>query len=142
MDTEIKIKNPGDVSAKVSEVSVCFETYTTIVRESVQQLLKMSSIVSETKEAIILRKRGLYTAIEQAKRMDDSEIKERHLRGLQLKLQKNEDQERLVNNNDDEFMKIIQDMENLVQESASISENGRVLFLKIQRLIDQLIEVM
>lgn len=138
MNDTIQLNNPQEVLAYISREAELLNRYAELVQQEANGLSSLENLVTETMQLVNSRKRGLYVAIEQTKRQDDSDAKQQALRGLQKKMEKFEDQARIISQCNDVLISIRQDSASMVKDSASISDTSRILSTKIQQLIERI----
>lgn len=140
MDNTIQLNNPQEVLAYISRESELLNQYAELASQEAKELSSLENLVTETMQLVNSRKRGLYVAIEQTKRQDDSDAKQQALRGLQQKMEKYEDQARIISQCNDDLISIRQDYASIVKDATSISDTSRILSTKIQQLIERIID--
>lgn len=140
MNDTIQLNNPQEVLAYISREAELLNQYAELVQQEAKALSSLENLVTETMQLVNSRKRGLYVAIEQTKRQDDSDAKQQALRGLQKKMDKCEEQARIISQCNDDLISIRQDSASMSKDAASISDTSRILSMKIQRLIERIID--
>ena len=140
MSDNIQLNNPQEVLAYISRESELLKQYAELASQEAKELSSLENLVAETMQLVNSRKRGLCVAIEQTKRQEDSDAKQQALRGLQKKLDEYESQARIINQCNDDLISIRQDYMSLVKDSSSISDTAMVLSVKIQQLIERIID--
>lgn len=140
MDNTIQLNNPQEVLAYISRESELLNQYAELASQEAKELSSLENLVTETMQLVNSRKRGLYVAIEQTKRQEDSEAKQQALRGLQKKMEKYEDQARIISQCNDDLISIRQDYASIVKDATSISDTSKILSTKIQQLIERIID--
>ena len=142
MGDTIQLNNPQEVLAYISRESELLNQYAELASQEAKELSSLENLVTETMQLVNSRKRGLYVAIEQTKRQDDSEAKQQALRGLQKKMERCEDQARIISQCNDDLISIRQDYASIVKDATSISDTSKILSTKIQQLIEKIIEAL
>ena len=140
MDDTIQLNNPQEVLAYISRESELLNQYAELASQESKELSSLENLVTETMQLVNSRKRGLYVAIEQTKTQDDSEAKQQALRGLQKKMERCEDQARIISQCNDDLISIRQDYASLVKDATTISDTSKILSAKIQQLIERIID--
>lgn len=140
MGDTIQLNNPQEVLAYISRESELLNQYAELTQQEAKDLSSLENIVTETMQLVNSRKRGIYVAIEQTKRQDDSNAREQALNGLQKKMEKCEDQARIVSQCNDDLISIRLDYASMVKDAISISDASRILSTKIQQLIEKIID--
>lgn len=140
MNDTIQLNNPQEVLAYISREAELLNQYAELVQQEAKALSSLENLVTETMQLVNSRKQGLYVAIEQTKRQDDSDAKQQALRGLQKKMDKCEEQARIISQCNDDLISIRQDSASMSKDAASISDTSRILSMKIQRLIERIID--
>ena len=142
MGDNIQLKNPQEVLAYIAREAELLNQYAELVSQEARELSALESLVSETIQIVNTRKRGLYVAIEQTRRQEDSDAKRQALIGFQKKLEQYENQSRSVNQCKEDLISIRQDYMSLTKESTTISDTGKKLSNKIQMLINKIVETL
>ena len=140
MNDTIQLNNPQEVLAYISREAELLNQYAELVQQEAKELSSLENLVAETMQLVNSRKRGLYVAIEQTKRLDDSNAKQQTLRGLQKKMEKCEEQTRIISQCNDDLISIRQDSASMAKDASSISDTSRILSMKIQQLIERIID--
>lgn len=141
MNDNIQLNNPQEVLAYISREAERLNQYADLAQQEAKEFLILENIVTETMQLVNNRKRGLYVAIEQTKRQNDSDAKQQALRGLQKKMEKCEAQARIISQCNDDLIGFRQDYASVVKDATSISATSRILSTKIQQLIEKIIDV-
>lgn len=142
MDDTIQLNNPQEVLAYISRESELLNQYAVLASQEAKELSSLENLVTETMQLVNSRKRGLYVAIEQTKRQDDSDAKQQALRGLQKKIEKCEDQARIISQCNDDLISIRQDCVSIAKDATAISDTSKILSAKIQQLIERIIDAL
>lgn len=142
MDDTIQLNNPQEVLAYISRESELLNQYAVLASQEAKELSSLENLVTETMQLVNSRKRGLYVAIEQTKRQDDSDAKQQALRGLQKKIEKCEDQARIISQCNDDLISIRQDYVSIAKDATAISDTSKILSAKIQQLIERIIDAL
>lgn len=142
MGDTIQLNNPQEVLAYISRESELLNQYAELASQEAKELSSLENLVTETMQLVNSRKRGIYVAIEQTKRQDDSEAKQEALRGLQKKMERCEDQARIISQCNDDLISIRQDYASMVKDATSISDTSKILSAKIQQLIERIIDAL
>lgn len=142
MDDTIQLNNPQEVLAYISRESELLNQYAEFASQEAKELSSLENLVTETMQIVNTRKRGLSVAIEQTKRQEDSDAKQQALRGLQKKMEKCEDQARIISQCNDDLISIRQDYASIVKDATSISDTSKILSAKIQQLIERIIDAL
>lgn len=142
MDDTIQLNNPQEVLAYISRESELLNQYAELTSQEAKEFSSLENLVTETMQLVNSRKRGLYVAIEQTKRQDDTDAKQQALRGLQKKIEKCEDQARIILQCNDDLISIRQDYASIVKDATSISDTSKILSAKIQQLIERIIDAL
>ena len=140
MEGNIRLNNPQEVLAYISREAELLNQYAELINQEAQELSLLETLVSETMQLVNQRKRNAYVAIEQMKRYEDSDAKQRALRELQKKMEQYEEQARMVNQCNDDLMGIRQDYMSVAKESTAISDTAKVLSGKCQQLIERIVD--
>lgn len=140
MSDSIRLNNPQEVLAYISRESELLNQYAELVNQEAKELSSLENLVAETMQLVNSRKRGLYVAIEQTKRKEDSEAKRQALRGFQKKMEKYEAQARIITQCNDDLISIRQDYASIVQDATAILDTSKILSTKIQQLIERIID--
>jgi len=142
MNDTIQLNNPQEVLAYISRESELLNQYAVLASQEAKELSSLENLVTEIMQLVNSRKRGLYVAIEQTKRQDDSDAKQQALRGLQKKIEKCEDQARIISQCNDDLISIRQDYVSIAKDATSISDTLKILSAKIQQLIERIIDAL
>lgn len=142
MNDTIQLNNPQEVLAYISREAELLNQYAELVQQEANGLSSLENLVTETMQLVNSRKRGLYVAIEQTKRQDDSDAKQQALRGLQKKMEKFEDQARIISQCNDDLISIRQDYVSIAKDATAISDTSKILSAKIQQLIERTIDAL
>jgi len=142
MNDTIQLNNPQEVLAYISRESELLNQYAVLASQEAKELSSLENLVTEIMQLVNSRKRGLYVAIEQTKRQDDSDAKQQALRGLQKKIEKCEDQARIISQCNDDLISIRQDYVSIAKDATAISDTSKILSAKIQQLIERIIDAL
>lgn len=144
MDKEVKIRDPYELTAKVLEADSLLEKYTVCIQEDVREIKKLSLLVFETKDVVQCRKRNAYAAVEAARKTElkDSEAAALQLKLLQEKLNKYEEQERIVAECETGVREIEENLASIARENQTVSGDHRILSRKVQELVARIIREM
>lgn len=142
MDGQIHINNPQDVMEHIAREVGFLNEYATLLVEESKNIQSLENLVSETKQSLVKKKNSLYIAIEQTKKQEDSEAKRQALSNLEKKLSQYERQERLLSACSQDLSGIKQDFTAIINESATIADNGRKLSGKVKVLIEKIIQTL
>lgn len=140
MGDNIQLNNPQEVMAYISRESELLNLYAELASQEAQELSSLENLVAETMQLVNSRKLGLYVAIEQTKRQEDSNAKQQAMRGLQNKMEKYEDQARIITQCNDCLISLRQDYMSLVKDATAVSDTANILSVKIQQLIERIID--
>jgi len=142
MNDTIQLNNPQEVLAYISRESELLNQYAVLASQEAKELSSLENLVTEIMQLVNSRKRGLYVAIEQTKRQDDSDAKQQALRGLQKKIENCEDQARIISQCNDDLISIRQDYVSIAKDATAISDTSKILSAKIQQLIERIIDAL
>lgn len=140
MEDNIQLNDPQAVLACISREAELLNWYAELIRQESKELAALESQVEEAGQTVNLRKRGVTVAIEQTKKQEASEYQEKSLQGLRKKLETIEKQSRQVGQCRDELIGLRQDAASLMKDSTANADNGRILAMKIQKLIEKIME--
>jgi hypothetical protein len=140
MEGNIQLNNPQEVLAYISRESELLNRYAELINQEAQELSLLENLVAETMQLVNLRKRNVYVAIDQMKRYEDSDAKQRALRELQKKMEQYEEQARMINQCNDDLIGIRQDYASIVKDATTIADTSKTLSTKIQQLIERVID--
>ncbi len=139
MDNNIQLNNPQEVLSYISRESDLLKQYAELISQEAKALSSFENVLAEATQRVNSGKRGLYVAIEQTKRQEDSPAKQQALSELQKKMEKYESQARTITQCTDDLIGIRQDYMALVKDSAAISDTTTILSGKIQQLLERII---
>lgn len=140
MNDAIQLSDPQEVLAYISRESELLNQYAELVVQEAKGLSSLENLVAETMRLVNNRKRGLCVAIEQTKKQEDSDAKQQALRALQKKMEKYEDQARIISRCNDDLTGIRRDYASMVKDAAAVSDNSKILSTKIRQLIERIVD--
>lgn len=142
MGKEIRLDAPQELKAYISRESELLNRYAELINRESKELSSLEKLIAQTTQLVNDRKRNVYASIEQTRRQEDSEAKQKALRELQKKLERYEKQVQTMKLCSEELLSARREYQVLIKDSTLLSDTGRVLSGKLQQLIDKIIEAM